>query len=390
MKLIKKIIFFFQYILLLISFLIFKFIKCDDQKIVIGVTDIARNIYLIGSILKNRITVNFSKNEFYNDNYDYSLNIFKRQKKIIIFFFQIFYGPILLGYLANKAGVFFYIWSNSFLLDRNYEFNFLKSNKKKIVCFFVGDDIRSVKLTKNYAKKKKIDTPLSYRQESCYERLKTIILGSDEELKKNLAKSADQYADLIFNHPISNISYLRSKQHRWYYIYDNKLCHKNKKKFYKIKKIKIIHAPSDYLYKGTPLVRAAIKKLQLEGYSFSYKELNLVNNKTVIKHLRASHIVLNQFYDVAPGFFGIEAMANHCAVMMSAEPKLLISKTKVYNNTWMVTKYWQIYDNLKYFLKNPNKIKHYADKGYQFTSVNFTYENAREYLNKKLKDNNII
>ena len=168
------------------------------------------------------------------------------------------------------------------------------------------------------------------------------------------------------------------------------MLYKNDRKFRNIKKINIIHAPSNYIYKGTPLVRAAIKKLQLEGYNFNYKEFNSTNNKTVLKYLKSSHIVLNQFYDVSPGLFGIEAMANHCAVMMSAEPKLITSKTKAYKNTWMVTKYWQIYDNLKYLLENPDKIKKYADKGQEFVSTNFTYEIAANYLNKKLKENKII
>ena len=260
--------------------------------------------------------------------------------------FRILYGPILLGYLANKANIFFYIWSKGFLVNSKQK---LSNNK-----------------------------------------IKNLIFGPEEEYKKYLAEVADTYADLIFSHSLSSISYLKSKQHDWYYIHDKKMFFKDDKKFHKIKKINIIHAPSNYIYKGTPLVRAAIKKLQLEGYKFNYKEFNSVNNKTVLKYLKSSHIVLNQFYDVAPGLFGIEAMANHCAVMMSAEPKLLVSKTKAHKDSWMVTKYWQIYDNLKYLLKNPHKIKYYADKSHEFVSTNFTYENAANYLNKKLKENKII
>ena len=387
---INDIIHIFQLLILYPSYYFFFLFKIliPKVKFVIGTDEIAKNIHYIGKILNNSITVCLHKDL---SNYDLKYNFFVNIKNNLFrFIYRIFYGPILLGYLANKANIFFYIWSKGFLINRKHEFKFLKSRNKKIVCLFVGSDIRSVKLTKNYCKKHKIDHPIFYRKDLSDDKIKNVIFGPDEERKKYLAKIADCYADLIFSHSLSSISYLKSKQHRWYYIYDKRMFHKNDKKFHKIKKINIIHAPSNYIYKGTPLVRAAIKKLQLEGYNFNYKEFNSVNNKTVIKYLKSSHIVLNQFYDVAPGLLGIEAMANHCAVMMSAEPKLITSKTKAYEDTWMVTKYWQIYDNLKYLLENPDKIKNYADKSHEFVSTNFTYENAANYLNKKLKENKII
>jgi spore maturation protein CgeB len=49
-----------------------------------------------------------------------------------------------------------------------------------------------------------------------------------------------------------------------------------------------------------------------------------------------------------------------------------------------------LYDNLKYLLDNPEKIKYYADRGYDFTYKHYTYEAASEYINKVLKDNGVI
>ena len=377
-----KIVIIIQNILLYLSFFFFKFQRCDKKKIVIGVTEIANNIFSLGNVFKNNLTVNFVNHKFYKNNkYDYILN----NKWIINKYLKLLYGPILLGYLANKAGIFFYIWSDGFLLDRKYDFKFLKSKKKKIICLFVGDDIRSLKLSNNYSKKNEIDISSTYR----YKQM-DLNNGYHENKKKYIAYIADKYADLIFNNSKDQITYLKSKQHEWIYIYDKKKFFKNDQKFKKIKKINIFHAKSNPLNKGTPLVRAAIKKLQLEGYKFCYIEPDSVSNKTVLKYLRNSHIVLNQFYAFSPGLFGVEAMANHCAVMMSAEPKDLFSKTDNKDELWMVTKYWQIYDNLKYLLENPKKIKYYADRSFDFASKNFTYETSREYLYKVFEKNEVL
>lgn len=174
------------------------------------------------------------------------------------------------------------------------------------------------------------------------------------------------------------------------YMYDKNMFYYNKENYNNIKKIKILHAPSNPLVKGTPLVRATIKKLYLDGYNFEYIELQNMPNKMVLEHLKTSHIVLNQFYALVPGMFGIEAMANHCAVLMSADPSIETGLTQDSKDAWMITKYWEVYDNLKYLLDNPEKIKYYADNGYKFTYEHYTYEAASEYINKVLKGNGVI
>jgi hypothetical protein len=80
-------------------------------------------------------------------------------------------------------------------------------------------------------------------------------------------------------------------------------------------------------------------------------------NRVVLEHLKSSHIVLNQFYAFTPGLFGIEAMANHCAVLMSADPSIETGLPQKSKDAWMITKYWEVYDNLKYLLDiNHNKL----------------------------------
>ncbi|MFY9107279.1 glycosyltransferase [Aliarcobacter cryaerophilus] len=250
----------------------------------------------------------------------------------------------------------------------------------------MGDDIRSLIKTIEYSKDKNEDTYANY-----YGMVNPVYLTKEyDSYKLKIAYICDKYADLIFNAKYDQISYLKSKQFDWVYTYDKNKFFKNDNKFKDIKKIKILHAPSNAIYKGTQLVRAAIKKLEVEGYNFEYVELQNMPNEVVLEHLKSSHIVLNSFYSYVPGLFGIEAMANHCAVLMSADPSIETGLPQDSKDAWLITKYWEVYDNLKYLLDNPDKIKYYADRGYDFAYKHYTYEAASEYINKVLKDNGVI
>lgn len=375
-----------QYVFLFISFVIFRFfipLNKNHHKWVVGVDEIASNIFFIGNILEKTTTVSFSKNKFYTLKYDYNLNI---SNKYIMYICRLFYGPLLLGYLVNKNSHFFYIWSTGFLLNRKQEFRFLKYLNKKIVCCFVGDDIRSLVKTIKYSKSQNEDTYANY-----YGIVNPVYLTDKYEFdKREIARITDKYADIVFNAKYDQMSYLQSKQFNWIYTYDKNKFFKNDNKFKDIKKIKILHAPSNAVYKGTQLVRAAIKKLQIENYDFDYIELQNMQNEVVLEHLKSSHVVLNSFYSYVPGLFGIEAMANHCAVLMSADPSIEIGLPQDSKDAWLITKYWEVYDNLKYLLDNPEKIKYYADRGYDFAYKHYTYEAASEYINKVLKENGVI
>jgi len=374
-----------QILILNISYYFFKlFLKNKTNNIswVIGVSEIAKTLYVLNKIIKPSVVICLYSNFYYNLKYDFSLNI---SNKYLRFLYRIFYGPILLGYLVNKNSHFLYIWNEGFLINQKYDFKFLKSKKKKIVTMYVGDDIRSPKLNLELIKNMKIDHFIEY----IGSQIPYYLTDKYDNDKKYIAKIADTYVDLIFSYKIEQISYLKSKQYAFPYMFDKNNFNKNDNLFFNLNKIKILHAPSNPFVKGTPLVRAAIKKLEIEGYSFEYVELQNIPNEIVLEHLKSSHIVLNQFYTFTPGVFGIEAMANHCAVLMSADPSIEIGLPQDSKDAWLITKYWEVYDNLKYLLDNPEKIKYYADNGYEFTYKHYTYEAAGEYLNKVFKENGI-
>ncbi len=384
-----KLIWLLSFVQFLVASLIYCILKLVIKKrkgCVIGVTEIAGMIYLYGHLFSSTKTVCLDSNKFYNLKYDYA--IIKRNSRFSNLLYaakRVFYGPILLAYLASKHGVFIYFWSSGFLLDREHDFKFLKKRNKKIITIFVGDDIRSPKKMRIKINELNYDSFLDYVgfSNSYY------LSENYDKKKKRVAELSDKYADLCFNCSVDQSSYITSKQYFLPYAYDTKNFNQNNGKFRKISKIKILHAPSHPLVKATSLVRASIKKLKLEGYDFEYKELINVSNKQVLEELKNCHIVLNQFYAFVPGMFGIESLANHCAVLMSADPDIEVGLPLDAKGAWMITKYWQIYDNLKYLLENPNEIRKYADAGYEFALNHYTYEKASKYLHKILEENGI-
>lgn len=374
----------FQKGLLYLSYYIFKvFIKEEskDVKWIIGVTEIANMMNFFSNVLKPSTTVCFELDGFFPENkYDY---VFVSKLRFLNTFYKLIVGPIALAYFSFKGTHFLYFWSTSFTYSREIDLKFLKRVNKKIVCSFLGSDIRSHKLTKEYMKTHNLDHYVNYIPDD----LNSLQAEKDKE---TLAQITDKYADFIANVKMDQISYLKKETHMFPYAYPEDKFIKNDEKFRNLETIKIVHAPSSPLYKGTYYVRSAIKKLQIEGYKFNYVELIGVSNQKVLSELSTSHIVINEFYAFIPGVFGIEGMASHCAVLTSADPRIETELPKGSDNAWMITRYWEVYDNLKYLLDNPEKIKEYADKGYDFTYKNYRYEAAVKQINKLLEQEGII
>lgn len=356
---------------------IFKFIKLKKVVMIVGVDEIANCTYYFKNVFQREaISVNFSSNKYYiNNKYDYMLNI---KNKYFLYIARLFYGPYLLAKLSNQSDIFLYFWWTGFCVDREMDYKFLKNKNKKIVCIFVGDDIRSRKLLKEKLEKENIDSYVFYDHYN---------FEINEKRVKRVALLADKYSDLNFSVKKSQMSYLKDSIDNFTYMINDNILKNDKYSTLIDGKIKILHAPSNPILKGTPLVRAAIKKLQIEGYDFEYIELQNRPNEEVLKLLEESNIVLNQFYADMPGVFGIESMAKKNAVLMSADYKNLPTNGK---KPWLMTNYWELYDNIKYLLDNPHEIKRYADIGYKFVKNNYRGEKVRDYYINIFYENNII
>ena len=346
-------------------FILKPFVKRDSDTWVIGVEEIATVLINMANALPKSISVNLLAHPFYNFKYDFSIKGRSNLKLILI-------GPILLAYLSAKYERFIYIGAKGFLLHlgdaRELEFSFLNKRNKTIVCYFAGSEIRSFHLLDEFGKNNDIDVITTYQ------RYVSPSLASEEaeKFKKSLAEVAEKYSEEIFNPSIDQMSYFTRKTHSCLYFCPDVMYVRNDDKFKNIKKIRIVHAPSSPVIKGTPLVRAAIKKLKIEGYNIEYIELINTSNDIVLKELRSAHIVLNQFYAYIPSIFGMEALAAHTALLTSADEYIETSLDEGANSAWCVTPYWMIYDNLKELLDSPKKIKSQADIGFDWCKENYS------------------
>lgn len=384
-KTLKKIFILIQIMILYFFNFIFKINSKIKYSLIIGVNEIANFTHDLNKVFKKEsISVNLATNKLYENNkYDYLVSV---DNKYLFFIIKLLYGPYLLAKLSNQSNIFIYLWWTGFCIDREIDYKFLKRKNKKIVCIFLGSDIRSHHLTIDFHNKNLLDSGSNYTAESNNQ------LKNEQRVIK-VANDADKYADLIFNYPKDQMSYLKSEQLLMPYMYESKKMCRKKDKFKNIGIIKIVHAPSNPIAKGTPLVRAAIKKLTLEGYEFEYTELTNTPNKKVLEILQDAHILINEFYAYIPGVLAIEGMGNFCATITSAEYDGFPEGAK---NAWFQTKYWKVYDNLKYLLDNTNKMEEYANNGYEFVKNNYTEEKVKEfyintfYKHKIIDDKNIF
>jgi hypothetical protein len=377
-------IFQFQKLFFFLSFYFFKLFQLEKKSSWgIGVDEIASYLTYLQQNIPKSVSICLRKNKSYSHNYTFS---FYPKNSKLEFLLKTFFGPFILGYLANRYDSFFYIGSKGFLFEgidgRDFELSQLKKMKKKIVTCFLGSDIRS------HTKLLEIGLELQRDVITTYQTLVVNDLGSKdtENLRKKLAYSAEKNSNVVFNFPVDQTSYLEKKCEPFIYLYPDENFFKNTDKFNNTEKIKILHAPSSPIIKGTPLVRAAIKRLATEGYNFEYKELINVSHEIVLKELRNSHIVLNQFYAFVPGFFGVEALSSYCAVLMSADRNIEKTLPPESNQAWLVTSYFEIYDNLKRLLDTPPLIHSFANKGYEWALNHASYSISGKKLNNILKE----
>ena len=161
---IKSLIFFAQIRLLKLSYylsLCFNVQAID--KWVIGVEEVASFLNNMSTSLDTTDSVCLYSNPFYQFDYDVTW-----PSKIIFHKVALlFVGPILLGYLLNKYKGFIYLGAKGFLISdcdgRRAEFSFIRSKNRDIVTVFLGSEIRSHELQRQYTQENDIELVVSYQ-----------------------------------------------------------------------------------------------------------------------------------------------------------------------------------------------------------------------------------
>lgn len=362
-----NILFRFQKLLLVLTYFFSKPFSSKHQKSwIVGVDDIASMVYSIGNAIPNSFTVSFRTPVFYSTS-KYSFSFPRWMGPKVQTMLGSFVGPILLGYLSSRSIGFIYLGSAGFLLKasdyRKFEFEWLKSKGKKIVCYFTGTDIRSPKLMLRFEEQTGLKT-LGGR----ISEINPNVLTPEYEIQKQeIAKVADGYANLIFNARIDQMSYLKSNTLPFSYFYPDNQFQFLPDKFNDDVPLRVLHSPSSPYLKGTEYVRQAVNDLISEGYEFEYVELIDANHSLVITELGKSQIVLNEFFSFVPGVFGVEAMAHTCALITSADEQIETDLPPGSNNAWVRSTHLEIKNNLRKLLDDREFAKMIAISGYQWS-----------------------
>jgi hypothetical protein len=353
---------------------------------VVGTGEVAGMTKMIANAIPNSYSVVLEKNRFYNYNYNFQGLALKSH----VFSRLLFYitGPVLLGYLASRVYGFIYVGSSGFLISqvdsREYEFRFLKSHGKKVVCYLTGADIRSPLKMRLAFEKSGEENYGNY-----IPFVNSVYDTDDHESRvKEVARVVDKYSDAFFNAEYDQAAHLNRKAHAFMYFFSLENIDFNNEKYNQIltTRIRILHAPSSPVLKGTPVVRTVIRMLQNEGFKFEYVELTNSPNSQILERLHDSHIVINELYAFMPGVFAIEAMAMSCVVLTRADSLYETQLPASSNDAWVVTPAYALYTNLKKLLENPSSLEIQARKGFDWVRENSSLQACGPKLNSILKD----
>jgi hypothetical protein len=376
-----------QKLILISSYIFYKifniFSKSNDYW-TIGPFETAGIVKLLSCAIPNSYSVVMQKVEYYDYNYDYNYR-FKRNTT----FKRIYCGlisPIILARYTFKCSGFIYVGDRGFLLSsidsRRFEYNFLKKKNKAIVSYFVGNDIRSHTIM---YQKYLVSGEENYSNYLPWidEKFKSLIY---DKSKYNTAQVSLKYSGAIFSTQYDQGSYLDGKHYPVTYLYDfeNRTFNHKKFKNLRLKRVNIFHAPSSPIIKGTQVIRAIIKMLELDGFDFNYIEKIGVSNKEVLQQLAESHIVINELYAFMPGIFTIEAIANSCAVLTRADPNFEKSLPLGSENAWIITPSYSLYRNLRSLLEDPESIEKQALNGFNWAVEHASLQSEGPKLQKIL------
>jgi hypothetical protein len=294
------------------------------------------------------------------------------------------FAPLAFASVAHRAAGVMYVGPRAFLQhqtdEREFELQFLRRNHLKIGMYWCGSDIRST--VQMHALEREMGLPNIFTYIGMI--APSFETAAYESTVKIRARQSDTLADIVFNNPTDHKGYIARHSEPFYYFMGDDVFAETENKFADLSRIRITHAATSPVIKGTQLVRAAIERLRVEGYDFEYTEMLDASHDEVMAELRRTHISLNQFYGFTPAVYGAESLAARCAVLQSADGNVETTLAPGANEAWVVTRHHEIYENLKRLLDAPESIEPQANRGQvwarNYCSASKTGEILRELL----------
>ncbi|MBI87308.1 MAG: hypothetical protein CMG63_04425 [Candidatus Marinimicrobia bacterium] len=144
--------------------------------------------------------------------------------------------------------------------------------------------------------------------------------------------------------------------------------------------IKIVHAPTDKIIKGTEVIINSINRLKSEGFDIDLQIIENVSPNQVIHHFRDADIGIDQLYSGWYGKVSIELMnlgipvfcfihKNNIRHIGGEIPIINVNK----NN---------LTDKIKHYLNNPNKLSAIGQRGPGFVEKNHSQKSITQKLIK--------
>jgi hypothetical protein len=291
--------------------------KNDKEKIFIGIYEVAgyfQNLFLgLDSLGFDVGYLNLSTNKFEYNNYikkNYKiLNYANKQNKNkdsglkYLYPFRFVYllsiRFIVFIWCLNKFDVFIFSSGKSFF--NFYDCKLIKLLSKKIIFISLGSDSRPAFLNGKY---KDDYFQGKFNSRKCFLENKKI---------ENNIRKVEKYATWIINYPqhghfhakkfISG-NFIGFPTNQIQQVNNSHDCTSSNPN----KRVKIIHAPSRPLAKGSLEFKKIIKSLIEEGHNIEYIELVGKTNSEVLDQIKSCDIVLDELYSDTPlGGLGTEA-----------------------------------------------------------------------------------
>lgn len=213
-------------------------------------------------------------------------NLKYRLIRYVGYFLEVVLRLFVFLYAIIRCDVFIIPGFGSFF--RFYELPLMKLLGKQIVVVYLGSDARPSFLSGRHLDD--IGKPFDY------------VAAKDEAAKQvRLIRKVEKYADLIVNHTATAQFFIRD------FILLNALGMPIERHDTSLpstdnhsKVIRILHAPSRPLAKGSLVFKQAIEELRVEGYEIDFIELVGVTNSVVLQELEHCDFVLDELYSDVP------------------------------------------------------------------------------------------
>jgi len=201
------------------------------------------------------------------------------------YFLEAFLRLCVFLYAIFRCDVFVFPGSGSF-----FKFNdlfILKLLKKKIIVVYLGSDARPAYLSGKHLDD--LGKPFDH-------------LKAEREVSTQSRRicKVEKYADVIVNHTATGQFFTRNFIRLHMLGMPVNKPHDKPKSREATRAVRIVHAPSRPLAKGSMIFKNAVEELRAEGYEIDLIELVNVPNSVVLKELSNCDFVLDELYSDVP------------------------------------------------------------------------------------------